>query len=167
MKLTDELIETVVIDVVGEDAMTIVNYLKDKSNVNEFEIAEKTEIEIQPVRNILYRLYENNLANYYRKKDRQKGWYISYWTFNDKRVLELVPIIKKKKLEGFQERLDKEMQNVGTFYLCPNLCKRLDFDNAVEFQFKCPECGSLLNQQDNSRTIEFLKNKIEEIETEN
>jgi transcription initiation factor IIE alpha subunit len=42
----------------------------------------------------------------------------------------------------------------------------LDFDQATEFEFKCPECGTLLQQQENVRTIEHLKEKIQELETE-
>ena len=29
---------------------------------------------------------------------------------------------------------------------------------------KCPECGEIMHHQDNSRTIEFLKERIEEFE---
>jgi len=34
----------------------------------------------------------------------------------------------------------------------------------MELSFKCPECGRILNHQDNTRTIEHLKEMIESAE---
>ncbi|MBW2998531.1 hypothetical protein KY321_03240 [Candidatus Woesearchaeota archaeon] len=166
IKINKENITSVVSDLVGEDALDIVFYLKGKKDVSEFIIAEDTEIEIHAVRNILYRLNNDNLVSYIRKKDKIKGWYISYWTFLDDRVPEMFYKIKEKRLKKFKERLEKEQDNVGNFYLCPSGCVRLDFDSAMDFDFKCHECGSLLNQQDNIKTIERLKESIETLEKE-
>ena len=90
MKLTNTKIYDAVKEVVGEDSVKIIEYLKDKKNISDFKIAEKVDRDIHEVRNILYRLYNFNLVSYYRKKDRQKGWYISYWTFNKKRIKEFL-----------------------------------------------------------------------------
>src|SRR3989338_7376171 len=98
MKLTKSLVDNTVREVAGEDALPIVDYLKNKKNVSEFIIAEKMEIHINILRNTLYKLFESNLANYYKKKDKKKGWYISYWTLNLKRVKHVVNDMKKKKL---------------------------------------------------------------------
>jgi len=164
MKITNKKIFEVVEEVVGDDAIKVVEYLKDKKNISEFKIAEKISCEIHQIRNILYRLHSQNLVTYNRKKDRQKGWYISYWTFNKKRVRELIGMLKNQKLEKYRERLEKEEENKGCFFMCKNACIRMDFDQATEFNFKCPECGILLDQQDNTRTIEFLRDKIKEME---
>jgi hypothetical protein len=43
---------------------------------------------------------------------------------------------------------------------------RMDFEKASEFQFRCPECGQIMNEQDNSRTIEFLTDRLKELEVE-
>ena len=90
MKLTEDKIYDTVREVVGEDTIPIIKYLKDKKNISDFKIAEEVDKDIHEIRNILYRLYNHNLVSYYRKKDRQKGWYISYWTFNKKRIKELL-----------------------------------------------------------------------------
>ncbi len=161
---TNKKVYDVVGEVVGEDAIKIVEYLKDKENISEFKIAEKTNSEIHQIRNILYRLHNQHLVTYKRKKDRQKGWYISYWTFNKRRIKDLVEHLREQKLSRFRERLEKEEKNRGFFFLCKNTCVRMDFDQATEYQFKCPECGSLLDQHDNTRTIDTLKQKISELE---
>ena len=73
MRITKELINNVVTEMVGEDAINAVQYLKDKQNVSEFIIAEDLDIEIHQMRNILYRCYEHNILIFNRKKDKKKG----------------------------------------------------------------------------------------------
>ncbi len=151
-------------EVVGQDAVPIVQYLKGKKNISEFKIAESIKAEVNSVRKMLYAMQTSNLVSYYRKKDRQKGWYISYWTLNDPAFGELSIANRKHKLQQLKERLHREESNEGLFYICPSLCVRLEFDKAAEISFKCPECGSTLQHQDNAKTIEQLRSKIGEIE---
>ena len=164
MRITQKLIETIVSEVVGEEAMPIVNYLKGKKNVSEFVIADKVKEEIHKTRNILYRLLENNLVSFKRKKDKEKGWYICYWDFHPHKVKYLVEKLRKQKLENLRERLQREQ--TSHFFMCRSACVRMDFEKATDFNFKCPECGELMNQIDNTRTIDFLKDKIGELEKE-
>ena len=164
MKLTTKIIENVVMDVAGDDVLPLVKYLKTKKNVSEFKLAEAIKKEINATRNMLYRLYENNLVSFIRKKDKKKGWYIYYWTFNLKRVKDLIKIIKEKKLIKLNERVEREKSS--NFFLCPNLCIRLNFEQATEFEFKCPECGTLMNQEENKEKINELEKEINELEKE-
>ena len=163
--LTNKKMYETVTEVAGEDAVAIVDFLKNKKNISEFIIAEKTKFDMQKTRNILYKLNSSNIASYIRKKDRKKGWYISYWTFNRKRVKELVGKIKKEKLDKLKEQLTREEENKDNFFICSKACARLDFDKATEFEFKCPECGSLLLQQENAKTINNIKTRIRDIES--
>ena len=167
MKITNSKIYETVKEVIGEDSLKVVEYLKDKKNISDFKIAEKTDTDIHQIRNILYRLYNHNLVTYYRKKDRQKGWYISYWTFNKKRVKDIIKQLHTSKLSKYQERLVEEESNKDNFYLCPNACVRVNFDKATDFEFRCPECGNILNHQSNDKTIDFLKKKIRELKMGN
>ena len=153
-----------VAEVVGEDAVPIVQYLKGKKNISEFKIAESIKTEVNSVRKMLYAMQTSNLVSYYRKKDRQKGWYISYWTLKPESFDYLSLATKQQKLQQFKERLHKEETNEGLFYICPTLCVRLEFEKAADISFKCPECGSTLQHQDNIKTIEQLRAKIGEIE---
>ena len=162
-RVTPKLMREVVTQVVGEDVMPLVKYLKGKKNISEFTIAEDVDLEVNETRNMLYRLHGKHLVTYHRKKDKVKGWYISYWTLNPSRVIELQRHIHLDRIAKLQERLKKEEQNVNGFFLCTNMCARLDFEKAIEFDFRCPECGVLMNQQNNLRTIEHLKNRIQEI----
>jgi len=158
--------EDTITSVAGDIGLKVVKFLGDKKNVSEFIIADKLKVDMQTIRNTLYKLHTHNVATYIRKKDRQKGWYISYWTFNKARIKDLMSSMKKKHAEKLKERLEKEEANKGLFFICSRACARLDFDQATDYSFKCPECGTLLQQQENARTIEHLREKLKEIEGE-
>ena len=161
LRINKKLISSVVTERVEEEALTIIYYLRGKEHISEFIIAEETELEIHRVRNLLYRLLEHNLVYFNRKKDKIKGWNICYWDFNEPAVLELAEKIRREKVQKMKERLEREENNY--FFLCRNACARMDFEKAVDFNYKCPECNEIMQQQDNQRTIEFLRGRINEL----
>jgi len=165
MRITNDLMFELISELVGSDALPAVKYLRNRRNISEFKVAEKIEQDINITRNILYRLYERGLVTYTRKKDVIKGWYVSYWTFNPKRIKYLIHERNKLRLEKLDYRLKRELKSRNFFFICPRMCIRLDFDHAHELGFRCPECGSLLNQQDNQKTIDHLQNQIKEIKS--
>jgi transcription initiation factor TFIIE subunit alpha len=163
MEITKKIEEEVISQVSGADVIPLVDYLRGKKDVSEFIIAKDMEEEIQLIRNQLYRLLDYNLITFWRKKDKQKGWYIYYWTYNQSHIEFIFWDLKKKKLEKFTERLQRETTEF--FFMCQdNGCIRLDFEKATEFNYQCPECGGMMTQQDNSRTVEFLTTNIAELE---
>ncbi len=164
MKVTNQMIKEVVSQTSGEDTLPIVMAIKNKVNVSEFKIAEELHEEIREIRKKLYKLLEYNLVTFRRKKDKKKGWYIYYWTFNPNQVKFLYKNLRVKRLEMLRSRLKRELEN--SFYICPNACVRLTFQKAFEFDFKCPECGSLMIEQDNSSTIRHLQEEIKKLEYE-
>src|SRR6056297_1620365 len=164
MTKKEDLLKKIVTELVSEDAMPIVDYLKGKTRISEFVIAEELEIEIHKTRFMLYKLLEHNIVSFIRKKDKIKGWYICYWDLNEDMLPYLNEKIKEEKLEKLKERLAREENN--QFYMCRSVCARMDFDKAVGFNFKCPECGEIMNHQDNQRTINFLKERIAELESD-
>lgn len=164
MKFSNKVVEEVVQEVAGEDVIPLVNAFKNRKNVSEFKLAEDIKQEINATRNMLYRLYDVSLVSFTRKKDKKKGWYIYYWTFNAKGIKFLFNDLKKKKLETLNDRLKREKNNY--FFSCENKCMRLDFEQSTEFEFKCPECGALMDGEDNQEKIAELEKEIKELEKE-
>jgi len=164
MRLSNKIIEATIVDVAGEDVLPIVHFLKNKKNISEFKIAEVIKKEINTTRNMLYRLQEANLVSFIRKKDKKKGWYIYYWTFKPKMIKHIIISLKKGKLSKLKERIIREKSS--HFFICPNKCIRLDFDQAMNFEFKCPECGEIMNQEDNSENIRLIEEEIKKIKEE-
>lgn len=164
-KISDQrknAIEDVVKELVNEEAIPIVLYLIGRTKVSEFVLAQDLDLEIHKARNLLYRLLEHNILYFHRKKDKIKGWYICYWDFNEKIIPFLLEKIKSQKLVKLKERLEKESSS--TFYMCKSACTRMDFEKSMEFNFKCPECGELMDEQNNARTLEFLKERIADLD---
>ncbi len=164
MRLTNKIVEDVVSEVAGEDVVPLIQALKNKKNVSEFKLADTIKQEVNITRNMLYRLYDVNLVSFVRKKDKKKGWYIYYWTFDSKKIKHLLSNLKKKRLVKLKDRLEREKTN--QFYTCPDKCIRLDFDQSMDFEFKCPECGELIEQEDNFEEIQKIELEIKEIESE-
>ncbi|MFA5887400.1 MAG: hypothetical protein WC852_01680 [Candidatus Nanoarchaeia archaeon] len=162
--LTTTEIDDLVVNFAGEDVLPLVTLLKGKENVSEFVIADRLNVTVNQVRNMLYRLHKSNLVTFTRKKDKKKGWYIYYWTLAMKNIKDALFNQKKKQLAEFHEKLAKE--NTGKFYVCPVKCARLTMEDAMEADFHCPECGQLLTEQDNKRTIENLDRRIAELSAE-
>jgi transcription initiation factor TFIIE subunit alpha len=66
---------------------------------------------------------------------------------------------KKKLLRNLKTRLEFEENNV--FYVCPQGCVRLLFNEATETEFLCPMCGEDLVYYDNSKFAESLKRRVD------
>jgi len=164
MRLTQKKIDEVVIKILGEGGLDLVALLKQKENISEFDLAKKLNLDIKVVRKMLYLLYNHNLVSFTRKKDKQKGWYIYYWTLINDSIKFAYLKKKRKLLQRLEETLEKEERQI--FFSCPSECVRLDFDDSMDFEFHCPECGKLLEQDDNKARILGLKSKIDEIKTE-
>lgn len=162
MKLTPEMIKKTISHVAGEDVLPLVEKLKKQDNLSEFILAKEVNYEINIVRNMLYRLYHANLVSFTRKKDKQKGWYIYYWTFRPNKIKDLVDKIDKERLEGLRSRYEREKGK--EFYRCPTRCMRFEFMQAMEYDFKCPECGSIMNHEDNSENLGRIQKEIDELQ---
>ena len=80
MRLTQRKMEEILLELTGPDGAPLIQQLQGKQNVSEFELAARTKKDIKLVRRILYALYNHNVIGFIRKKDKQKGWYIYYWT---------------------------------------------------------------------------------------
>ena len=164
MRLSNKIIEATIVDVAGEDVLPIVEFLKNKKNISEFKIAEVIKKEINTTRNMLYRLQEANLVSFIRKKDKKKGWYIYYWTFKPKMIKYIIVSLRKAKLAKLMDRITREKSS--HFFICPNKCIRLDFEQAMNFEFKCPECGEIMHQEDSTENITLIEEEIKKIKEE-
>src|SRR3989344_7707856 len=139
MKITLKSLEDLVITIVGEDVLPLVRILWGKNNISEFKIAEMLNVTVNQVRNMLYRL-------------------------NKKSIEGVLTKVNQKQLEDLKARLSREAE--GLFYVCPMGCMRLQMEAAMEHEFRCQECGTLMKEQDNQKTVSNIKKMIIEREQE-
>jgi transcription initiation factor TFIIE subunit alpha len=156
-KLLYELAERLM----GKGNKEIIDILKNKKDVNEFKIAAKLKLTINQTRNLLYKLYAHDIVSFIRKKDKQRGWYIYYWSLNIKKALELLARNKEKELLQLSY-LSKSRENKN-FYVCDDCNIELTEETALNHDFVCPECGNLLKLNEDRKKIEQIQKEIDKV----
>ncbi len=159
-----EKVEQLALQIGGEIARQIVLFLiKNGENISEFVIAENLKVEINVIRKTLYMLQENNLVHSMRKKDKKKGWYIYYWTFDENQAKIMIERLKKERINSLKKRL--ELESETTYYTCSKKCIRMTFEHALENNFTCPVCDKVLKEIDNKKQINLIKKELELLES--
>lgn len=160
--LNKKLMEATISDAIGEDVLPLFKAIRRKGEHAELDLAENLGIEVNSLRNMLYRLHQHNLVTSERRRDPENGWHIYWWTFQNKGLEHLFTRLTKKNLRALQKTLDKE--STGSFYNCSDNCVRLEFDAAFGMEFCCPECGNLLDiTKKDPEYIKKLREKISEL----
>ena len=154
-----KLLKELVSQVAGKNTEILIDILKDEKPVNEFKIADKLKLTINQARNILYKLYNQNIVFFARKKDEKKGWYIYSWSLNVPKALERLKILKEKEMSNFNHQLNSRENK--RFYKCPNECVEFNEESAMLHHFTCPECGSVMQLSSTEDLTRDLKSGIE------
>jgi len=161
MKRAHKEIEEIIKKIAGEDVFSLIKKLKSKKKVSDIKLAEDCNKKLNDVRSILYKLHNFNLVSFVKKRDKETGWYIYYWSIDIKKMHDFFVNFKNKELKGLRRSLKDEEHK--KFYVCANKCIRLDFENASDCNFRCPECGCLLDYDENNKKIELIREKINNI----
>ncbi len=154
---------------IGEEGLELVEILfKSKKYVSEFVLAEHTGIYVNTVRSLLYKLYENKIVSYTRKREKSRGWYIYSWMLHPEKLLDL--LINKRKSMIKEIKLKLEAPAGEQKFYCKKCDVKLPFSSAMEYNFLCPSCykpmtvfsEKTINRQ-NKKLITKLEKEIEEL----
>ncbi len=149
---------------VDEQTTKVVNILEEEGNVSENKLAEAIGTKINAVRKSLYKLGNLGFATYSKIKDEdRKWWYLYFWKLDKDKILEKYLAYRKKELALKKKALESEQKFA---FQCKNCAKKLEYNEALDFDFKCDECGHLLKEISNNSFINNLNSEIEELETE-
>lgn len=155
--LNDKVIRGYLRSLVGDDGLKMIEQMPE-GNVTDEEIAAKTGVLLNTVRRTLFILYENKFAIVVRERDSNSGWLTYLWHLDFSDIEHQLMREKKRLLRNLKTRLEFEENHV--FYVCPQGCVRLLFDEATETEFLCPMCKDLV-YYDNSRFVGVLKKRVE------
>ncbi|MDR9382445.1 MAG: transcription factor E [Natronomonas sp.] len=161
--LNDPVIQKYLHELVGPTGMPVAAAPPD-GEVTDEELAEELGLELNDVRRALFILYENDLASYRRLRDEDSGWLTYLWTFEYDSIPEQLESEMHRLLDALNERKQYERDN--EFYLCGQCQLRFEFGEAMEFGFECPQCGSQLETMENSRLVDAMERRIEELREE-
>ncbi len=161
LNLTREFL-TVISGEFGPEVVKIC--LKKNKDLTDEEIGKHVPLKITEIRTILNRLHYRGIAAYNKRKSPKAGWYSYTWTINSKRIAELILEQYSEEVEKLEQKLSYE-QNY-TMFACPKKCAPQPFEVAIEYQFKCPECGETMNEWDNKRMTKMTQEKIDSLKTD-
>lgn len=157
----EELIGELISRVAGEIG-AILYSLDIKDEFTDDQLALELGVEINEIRKALFAMYELGLAEYRRKKDDETGWMEYYWKLN----YDKARLILKRELEKTKEKLLKklEAEKNAIHYICPNMCVKVSYDDAISLNFVCPQCQSELQFLDCSSAIAKVEEEIKNID---
>ncbi|MCW1296668.1 MAG: hypothetical protein OH319_03220 [Candidatus Parvarchaeota archaeon] len=160
--IKDRRIAKLILGISGRDGIRLYSILSRVDKMDEFELARRLNLEVNVVRSLLYKLYNEKLVEYTKRRDRRKGWWIYIWKVVPDRPLYLLKKRRKIKLARLKERLEKE--KVIQLFQCEKCKVRMSFTKAMQNNFCCPYCGSQLTAVDSTIVIKELEREIAEIE---
>ncbi len=159
--MNNNAINIAISEFIGADVLPVTELLNKNEELSEIKLAKIMKVDVNETRRLLYKLHDQNLVKFKKKKDAESGWYTYYWKLNPCCMGLLVNKVAEKKVEQLQNRITKESSN--QFFRCNDGCIRLDQHSALSYNFGCPECGQLLDVEDNSEKIVKLKENLNEL----
>ncbi|HLD37641.1 MAG TPA: hypothetical protein VJA86_03570 [Candidatus Nanoarchaeia archaeon] len=153
-----ELLKKIAEETMGKPAVDLIVILLKKKNINEFIIAKKLSLTINQTRNLLYKFSDRGIVSSTRKKDKKKGWYTYFWTFEIGRALLFMKQVLLKDTEHLKSIL-KSREN-KRFYICKSCNIEMTEENALLTDFACRECGQLLELNADRKVIDDVNRKI-------
>lgn len=148
-------------NVFDENVLSVARILQRRKEVSEVELIRRFGNDSHYVRRALYALHGRGYAGFRRKKDETIGWYTYFWYFKPSEVVHDYYKQNAERLQRLEERLAREKETV--YYSCPNGCLRLDFDHAVEYRFRCPDCGTLLDPEEMQHYVRQMRSQIRQL----
>jgi transcription factor E len=166
-----KFLKEIVVSIAGKFAEEIVDLLDGKKYINEFIIAKKLNLTINQTRNILYKISDQGLVSFIRKKDKRKGWYTYFWRIEILKSLEFLRGSITKKIEQVNHQI--KSRETKEFYVCETCNIEFSEENALVHNFVCNECGNIVSRKDNhsaikeyNKDLDKLKKELELVESE-
>ncbi len=156
-----DLLKDIVGEVGGKNSSVVVDLLYGKQNVNEFLIAKKLDLTINQTRNVLYKLSDEGLVSSVRKKDKKKGWYTYFWTFNVDKALVLLKKNILRDMERLEHQLDSRIKK--SFYKCKVCGVEVTEETALSHDFTCLECGEIYELSENKHLVNDITNQVNKL----
>jgi transcription factor E len=160
----EKLLKRIITDYAGPESEKLVDLLYNKKNVNEFLIAKKMNLTINQTRNMLYKLGDEGLVRFIRKKDKKKGgWYTYFWTLKIRKTLEKFRDILDSDLKELENQRNSRQNE--RYYYDPLADIEYTEEEAILNDYTGPETGEVLEVKDNSEAVEQIKNQITDLES--
>ncbi len=143
--LENQHVRNLLIELAGEKAPKIAGELVEP--MSDEDLAGAVKLKLSETRAVLNKLHAAGIAAYARTRNNE-GWYTYTWGLELSRAKRILDERSANEKAAAQARL----ADVGEYYACPRCFERtkarLKFEQAVEAEFKCPECLGMLHYVD-------------------
>ncbi len=157
VRLTDSDVESILEEIIGKNAFLVLKAC-EVGRTDE-QISKITKLDLQTIRSLLNQLHTIGLITYTREKDEEHNWFKYTWYARKDMIVEVIKHDLEESIKDLQNKLDFETSYM--FFACKRGCTKVPFEIAVEYDFKCPECGGDLNPYDNSKDIRRIKHELD------
>ena len=144
---------------VGDEGLSLLEKFPKEGEFSDEQLAASTGINLNSVRHTLYTLYEKRLAEYHRIKNNETGWLTYLWQLRIDNIYNAVRedmVLVRDKLE---RRAQYEEEN--DFYICKECHVLFTFPQAMDGDFRCPNCDQALSHFDNDTLLKAFRHRIE------
>ncbi len=93
----------------GYDTVLVAEYLDENPYTIDEQIAEDLDLDIKIIRNSLYKLHQEKLADFRKKPNFQTGYFSYYWKVDLSKIKSLMDRRRNKVISLLQYRINGEM----------------------------------------------------------
>lgn len=162
--MLEKLLKEIMVLIAGKQAEPIVDLLDGKKYINEFIIAKKLDLTINQTRNILYKISDQGLVSFMRKKDKRKGWYTYFWKIEISKCLEFLRTLLLKKMDQLSHQI--KSRETKEFYSCEKCNIEFTEETALLHDFVCNECGEIVTRKENTSILKEYNRELEKLKKE-
>ena len=159
--LDDKAMISFLKQVAGPLAPDIITMFKEDSEYTPEDISKKLHEKITNVRSALNSLHYRGIACYKRKK-YNTNFYEFKWSIKHKKVIELVIEKETEKYKQLDEAIGEKKDR--DYFSCPKKCVEVAFEIAAAYDFKCPNCNSILELMDTKSALSNIKRQKNKIQ---
>lgn len=140
--------------------LEIISHLQKFDSLDEKELAEKLGREIKFIRSYLYTLQSKGLLTYEKVKENELEWFRFVWKV-DPLCIERIERRKKQIRDNILNDL-KELRIRS--HSCKKKCIRMNQEEALELNFKCPNCGDVIVELNLEEEERIYREKLKGLE---
>ncbi len=156
--LENPAIKAYLLRLIGEEGIDLLLKYPEEGEFSDEDLAAQTGINLNSVRHTLYTLYEKRLAEYRRIKNNETGWLTYLWHLRMDQIYEAIKEDMETALEKLENRERYEEEN--DFYICKTDGILFTFNQAMDSNFECPNCGQQVEHFENEVLVRALKHRI-------
>ena len=159
--LNEPAIRSYIHRLIGDEGLDLLERFPKEGEHSDEDLAASTGINLNSVRHTLYTLYEKRLAEYHRIKNNETGWLTYLWQLRMDHIYDAIREDMGIVLDKLERRARYEEEN--DFYICKECHMIFTFPQAMECEFRCPNCAQSLSHFDNEMLLKSLRERIDAI----